>query len=129
MIEDLLKFAFLIFVFFLIMIGWVAYAFYKQLTRARKQFNPYRQQQETQSNEPTITDNRPLEERNKQVIPDSEGEYVDFTEVEDDQQEWTHSIKVDKYVWEYIKVLTNQRYTLFICIKVSSLFEATSCSI
>lgn len=87
MIEDLLKFAFLIFVFFLIMIGWVAYAFYKQLTRARKQFNPYRQQQGTPSNEPTITDNRPLEERNKQVIPDSEGEYVDFTEVEDDQQE------------------------------------------
>lgn len=87
MIEDLLKFAFLIFVFFLIMIGWVAYAFYKQLTRARKQFNPYRQQQGTQSNEPTITDNRPLEERNKQVIPDSEGEYVDFTEVEDGQQE------------------------------------------
>ena len=129
MIEDLLKFAFFIFVFFLIMIGWVAYAFYKQLTRARKQFNPYRQQQGTQSNEPTITDNRPLEERNKQVIPDSEGEYVDFTEVEDDQQEWTHSIKVDKYVWEYIKVPTNQRYTLFICIKVSSLIEATSCSI
>ena len=129
MIEDLLKFAFLIFVFFLIMIGWVAYAFYKQLTRARKQFNPYRQQQGTQSNEPTITDNRPLEERNKQVIPDSEGEYVDFMEVEDDQQEWTHSIKVDKYVWEYIKVPTNQRYTLLICIKVSSLFEATSCSI
>ena len=129
MIEDLLKFAFLIFVFFLIMIGWVAYAFYKQLTRARKQFNPYRQQQGTQSNEPTITDNRPLEERNKQVIPDSEGEYVDFTEVEDDQQEWTHSIKVYKYVWEYIKVLTNQRYTLFFCTKVSSLFEATSCSI
>ena len=31
----------------------------------------------------TVTDNRPIEKRNKQVIPDSEGEYVDFTEVDD----------------------------------------------
>ena len=85
MVHDFLRFAFSLFIFFLIMMGWVAYAFYKQLTRARKQFNPYRQQRGTHSNEPTITDNRPLEERNKQVIPDSEGEYVDFMEVDDNK--------------------------------------------
>lgn len=85
MVHDFLRFAFSLFIFFLIMMGWVAYAFYKRVKRIPEQFNPYRQQQGTQSNEPTITDNRPLEERNKQVIPDSEGEYVDFTEVDDNK--------------------------------------------
>ena len=85
MVHDFLRFAFSLLIFFLIMMGWVAYAFYKRVTRIREQFDPYRQQRWTQSNEPTITDNRPLEERNKQVIPDSEGEYVDFTEVDDNK--------------------------------------------
>ena len=85
MVHDFLRFAFSLFIFFLIMIGWVAYAFYKRVTRIREQFDLYRQQRGTHSNEPTITDNRPLEERNKQVIPDSEGEYVDFTEVDDNK--------------------------------------------
>ena len=85
MVHDFLRFAFSLFIFFLIMIGWVAYAFYKRVTRIRQQVDPYRQQRGTHSNEPTITDNRPLEERNKQVIPDSEGEYVDFTEVDDNK--------------------------------------------
>lgn len=85
MVHDFLRFAFSLFIFFLIMMGWVAYAFYKRVTRIREQFDSYRQQRGTQSNEPTITDNRPLEERNKQVIPDSEGEYVDFTEVDDNK--------------------------------------------
>ena len=85
MVHDFLRFAFSLLIFFLIMMGWVAYAFYKRVTRIRGQFDPYRQQRGTHSNEPTITDNRPLEERNKQVIPDSEGEYVDFTEVDDNK--------------------------------------------
>lgn len=85
MVHDFLRFAFSLFIFFLIMMGWVAYAFYKRVTRIREQFDSYRQQRGTQSNEPTVTDNRPLEERNKQVIPDSEGEYVDFTEVDDNK--------------------------------------------
>lgn len=85
MVHDFLRFAFSLLIFFLIMMGWVAYAFYKRVTRIREQFDPYRQQRGTHSNEPTITDNRPLEERNKQVIPDSEGEYVDFMEVDDNK--------------------------------------------
>lgn len=85
MVHDFLRFAFSLLIFFLIMMGWVAYAFYKRVIRIREQFDPYRQQRGTHSNEPTITDNRPLEERNKQVIPDSEGEYVDFTEVDDNK--------------------------------------------
>ena len=56
------------------------------MTRARRQFNPNNYQyQEPSSTENTIIDNRPMEERHKQVIPDSEGEYVDFTESDDSQ--------------------------------------------
>lgn len=83
-IAFLLKFAFFIFFTFLVLILWVAYVFYKQITRARRQFNPNDyQNQEPSSTENTIIDNRPMEERRKQVIPDSEGEYVDFTESDD----------------------------------------------
>ena len=83
-IAFLLKFAFFIFFTFLLLILWVAYVFYKQITRARRQFNPNDYQyQEPSSTENTIIDNRPMEERRKQVIPDSEGEYVDFTESDD----------------------------------------------
>ena len=53
----ILKFAIFIFVAFLIIILWTV----------------------------TIIDNRPMEERRKQVIPDSEGEYVDFTEADDSE--------------------------------------------
>ena len=83
-IAFLLKFAFFIFFTFLVLILCVAYVFYKQITRARRQFNPNDYQyQEPSSTENTIIDNRPMEERRKQVIPDSEGEYVDFTESDD----------------------------------------------
>ena len=85
-IAFILKFAFFIFIGFLVLILWVAYAFYNQMTRTRRQFNPNDYQyQEPSSTENTIIDNRPMEERHKQVIPDSEGEYVDFTEADDSQ--------------------------------------------
>lgn len=85
-IAFILKFAIFIFIAFIVIIGWIAFTFYKQLTRARRQFNAYdRRQQETGSTENTITDSRPMEERHRQVIPDSEGEYVDFTEADDSQ--------------------------------------------
>lgn len=82
-ITFLLKFALFFFIFFLALILWIAYTFYKQIKRTRRQFNPYGQQEGTETKENTVTDNRPIEKRNKQVIPDSEGEYVDFTEVDD----------------------------------------------
>ena len=85
-IAFILKFTFFIFIAFLVLILWVAYAFYKQMTRTRRQFTPNDYQyQEPSSTENTIIDNRPMQERNKQVIPDSEGEYVDFTESDDTQ--------------------------------------------
>lgn len=82
-ITFLLKFALFFFIFFLALILWIAYTFYKQIKRTRRQFNPYDQQEGTETKGNTVTDYRPIEKRNKQVIPDSEGEYVDFTEVDD----------------------------------------------
>ena len=83
-IAFLLKFAFFIFIVFLAVIVWIAFSFYKQLTNARRQFNPYRQQQEeSAAHGNTVIDSRPVEKRNRQVIPDSEGEYVDFTETDE----------------------------------------------
>lgn len=83
-IAFILKFAIFIFIAFLVIILWAVYAFYKQLTRTRRQFNPYDyHQQQASHTENTIIDNRPMEERRKQVIPDSEGEYVDFTETDE----------------------------------------------
>ena len=41
MVHDFLRFAFSLLIFFLIMMGWVAYAFYKRVTRIREQFDPY----------------------------------------------------------------------------------------
>lgn len=82
-ITFLLKFALFFFIFFLALILWITYTFYKQIKRTRRQFNPYDQQEGTETKANTVTDNRPIEKRNKQVIPDSEGEYVDFTEVDD----------------------------------------------
>lgn len=82
-ITFLLKFALFFFIFFLALILWIAYTFYKQIKRTRRQFTPYDQQEGTETKGNTVTDNRPIEKRNKQVIPDSEGEYVDFTEVDD----------------------------------------------
>lgn len=84
----LFKFAFFLFIAFFVFILWLLYRFYKQVTRVHRQFNPYDyQQQEANSTENTIIDNRPMEERHKQVIPDSEGEYVDFTEDDDTKSE------------------------------------------
>ena len=82
-ITFLLKFALFFFIFFLALILWIAYTFYKQIKRTRRQFNPYDQQEGTETKGNTVTDNRPIEKRHKQVIPDSDGEYVDFTEVDD----------------------------------------------
>lgn len=83
-IAFLLKFAFFIFIAFLAILVWIAFSFYRQLTRVRRQFDPFVQQQERKEDAgSTVIDKRTAEQRNRKVIPDSEGEYVDFTEVDD----------------------------------------------
>ena len=83
-IAFLLKFAFFIFIAFLAILFWIAFSFYRQLTRVRRQFDPFAQRQERKEDAgSTVIDKRTAEQRNRKVIPDSEGEYVDFTEVDD----------------------------------------------
>ena len=83
-IAFLLRFAFFIFIAFLAILVWIAFSFYMQLTRVRRQSDPFAQQQERKEDAgSTVIDKRTAEQRNRKVIPDSEGEYVDFTEVDD----------------------------------------------
>ena len=63
-----LKFILLIFFLFLVAIIWIAY-----------RFRPEEHQDGSHVNGNTIIDNRTTEQRNKKVISDDEGEYIDFT--------------------------------------------------
>ena len=84
-----LKFILLLFLFALAVIIMIAYKFYKQLHRVVKRFNP--DETHTAADQPssagrtarqadgiTIIDNRSEERRNKKVIKDDEGEYIDY---------------------------------------------------
>ena len=68
-----LKFILLIFFLFLVAIIWIAYSFFRQIRRSARRFRPEEHQDGN-----TIIDNRTTEQRNKKVISDDEGEYVDF---------------------------------------------------
>ncbi|WP_273414024.1 DUF4834 domain-containing protein [Prevotella aurantiaca] len=74
----ILKFAFFIFVAFLVTILLIAYKFYKIITRTRSRFRPEDIEEGVNVDGNTIVDKRPEYKRNKQVISDDEGEYVDF---------------------------------------------------
>ena len=74
----ILKFAFFIFVAFLVTILLIAYKFYKIITRTQRRFRPEDVEEGVNVDGNTIVDKRPEYKRNKQVIRDDEGEYVDF---------------------------------------------------
>ncbi|WP_314665021.1 DUF4834 domain-containing protein [Prevotella aurantiaca] len=74
----ILKFAFFIFVAFLVTILLIAYKFYKIITRTQRRFRPEDIEEGVNVDGNTIVDKRPEHKRNKQVISDDEGEYVDF---------------------------------------------------
>ena len=74
----ILKFAFFIFVAFLVTILLIAYKFYKIITRTQRRFRPEDVEEGVNVDGNTIVDKRPGYKRNKQVISDDEGEYVDF---------------------------------------------------
>ncbi|WP_315320609.1 DUF4834 domain-containing protein [Prevotella aurantiaca] len=74
----ILKFAFFIFVAFLVTILLIAYKFYKIITRTQRRFRPEDIEEGVNVDGNTIVDKRPEYKRNKQVISDDEGEYVDF---------------------------------------------------
>lgn len=83
------KFILLLFVAALAVIILIAYSFYKQLHRVTRRFRPEDMegdgqrpngsaQRTTHVDGNTIVDNRSEKERNKKVIKDNEGEYVDY---------------------------------------------------
>lgn len=83
----ILKFIIFVFVFAFVMLCIIAYSFYKQLHRVVKRFNPNQQAANDafrqddgvkQADGNTIVDHRSSEERNRKVIQDNEGEYVDY---------------------------------------------------
>ncbi|MBR0488786.1 MAG: DUF4834 family protein [Prevotella sp.] len=77
----LLKFILFIFIVGLVAILWMALTFYWQVRKATKQF---RQQKTKKSHRNAdgnvIYDRRTPEQAKQQIIPDDEGEYVDFEE-------------------------------------------------
>ncbi len=83
----ILKFILFVFIFALVMLCVMAYSFYKQVHRVVKRFNPNQQANGNASSQyegfkqadgNTIVDHRSSEERNRKVIKDTEGEYVDY---------------------------------------------------
>ena len=77
----LLKFILFIFIVGLVAILWLVWTFYWQVRKATKQF---RQQKTKKSHRNAdgnvIYDRRTPEQAKQQIIPDDEGEYVDFEE-------------------------------------------------
>lgn len=77
----LLKFILFIFIVGLVAILWMVWTFYWQVRKATKQF---RQQKTKKSHRNAdgnvIYDRRTPEQAKQQIIPDDEGEYVDFEE-------------------------------------------------
>lgn len=74
----LLKFIFLIFIAFLVVLFSIAFKFYKVITRTRRRFRPESTEEGVNINGNTVVDRRPESERNRKIISDDEGEYVDF---------------------------------------------------
>lgn len=76
----LLKFILFIFIAVFVMLLFIAYKFYKVITRTRRRFRPEDIEEGVNINGNTIVDHRPDHKRNQQVIGDDEGEYVDFVD-------------------------------------------------
>ncbi|WP_077195510.1 DUF4834 domain-containing protein [Prevotella ihumii] len=79
-----LKFIFFLFMALFVGVILIGFAFFKMLRRSTQRFQPEQRDEEVHVNGNTIIDNRPKEQRRKQVIGDDEGEYVDFTAADED---------------------------------------------
>lgn len=81
------KLVFILFILMFVILGWIAYSFYRQVRKNAQRFNGYDNRKHNYSQGDTIIDNRSPEEKAKQVIKDNEGEYVDFTEIDNTSKE------------------------------------------
>ena len=77
----LLKFILFIFVVGIVAILWMALSFYWQVRKATKQFRQHtKKKSHRNADGNVIYDRRTPEQAKQQIIPDDEGEYVDFEE-------------------------------------------------
>lgn len=81
----ILKFILVLFVAFIIMVGAGIWRLFSSINKARKQFQDLGRQKGTgyqtrnaNDKEEVIVDQRPPEEVNRKIIPENEGEYVDY---------------------------------------------------
>ena len=81
----ILKFLLILFIAFIILVGAGVWRLFSSINKARKQFQDLGRQKgagyqtrNANEKEEVIVDQRPPEEVNRKIIPDSEGEYVDY---------------------------------------------------
>ena len=74
----LLTFIICIFLAIIIVIAVAALSFYRQLRNAARRFRPKDTENRTKVGGNVVIDKRTEEARNKKIIPDDEGEYVDY---------------------------------------------------
>lgn len=76
----LLKFILFIFIVGFIMAIIIAYTFFKQIKNSTRRFQQHQDHQQTKVNGNVIIDRRSPEDSQKKIIPDDEGEYIDYEE-------------------------------------------------
>ena len=74
----LLTFIICIFLAIIIVKAVAALSFYRQLRNAARRFRPKDSENRTKVGGNVVIDKRTAKARNKKIIPDDEGEYVDY---------------------------------------------------
>ncbi len=80
MIMALLKFIFLFFIIAAVIVIWIASSFVMKIRNTMKGFQKDNTERRKDTDEQTIIDNRNPHKTNKKIIPQNEGEYVDYEE-------------------------------------------------
>lgn len=75
----LIRMLLFIFLLGLLAVGFIAYFVYRQFHQAARQFRE-RNGEQSRSSKQTVVDRRDPGEAHKKIIPEDEGEYVDFEE-------------------------------------------------
>ena len=75
-----LKFILFLFIAALVLLLVIAFSFYNTLRKASRRFQREQTKRQTEVNGNVIYDNRTPEQAQQQIIPDDEGEYVEYEE-------------------------------------------------
>ncbi|MBQ6680939.1 MAG: DUF4834 family protein [Prevotella sp.] len=75
-----LKFILFLFIAALVLLLVIAFSFYNTLRKASRRFQREQTKRQTEVNGNVIYDNRTPQQTQQQIIPDDEGEYVEYEE-------------------------------------------------